>query len=144
VVLNRRQGVEKCNDSVEWKKGPEQGGHGREKDFTAIGAKKNPYPINRIILGKSKSIALSPPLPNPNSEALASHLGELPPKCGDDPFSSNSISIVGAIVFTGAISRNLAAIFPLKRIVSTVCARVSLIDARSEDTTHNVRMGRAP
>ena len=61
-------------------------------------------------------------------------LGESHPALG--VFSSNSISRF--------ISFDFANVFPfaLARIISTICANVSEIEANKDDTTHNVKTGR--
>jgi hypothetical protein len=41
-------------------------------------------------------------------------------------------------------SFNFAAAFALARMTSTIWARVSEMDAKSEETTQRVRMGREP
>lgn len=103
---------------------------GIQKIRTETGAKQNPKPINRIIRGKSKSTGLSAPvqakLPRGDSQP------------GLPLFSSNSIS---PMVMP---SLSLAAAFPRARMTSTICAKESEMEARSEETTHKVRIGRAP
>ena len=99
---------------------------------TAIGANKNPYPINLIILGKTNSTGRSAlvhinPLPEGDS---------LPP--GEGVFSFISIPSKTTMSF------DFDAALALARIVSTVWARISEIEAKRDDTTQRVRTGRAP
>src|SRR5271170_6887655 len=98
---------------------------GKRGASTAIGANKNPYPINLIILGKSNStgrsalVHVNDPAPLPAGESLP----------GEGVFSFISIPSNTAASF------DFAAALALARIVSTVWARVSEMEAKREETT---------
>lgn len=108
------------------------------KGTTAIGAKKNPYPINLIILGKSKSTLRSAAF-QLALLVLNRGLASPHPNAGLGLFSRNSIAPSTpskSLFFCSAFRRN--------RISSTVWARVSEMEPSKLDTTHSVRIGRDP